>query len=85
MGAFSNLAASQMTMMTGMLKDGSYHSIDRETMEKVLGPSRLRSLKDMLHWHVVTGMLLGGSRVFSMLPLTTLLCWLLQADVPAIE
>jgi hypothetical protein len=43
MGAFSNFAASQMTMMTGiMLKDGSCYSIDRETMEKVMCPSRLR-------------------------------------------
>jgi hypothetical protein len=49
MGAFSNLQpASQMTM-TGMLKDGSCCSIDRETMEKVLGPNRLcRRSKDML-------------------------------------
>ena len=44
MGAFSNLGASETTM-TGMLKDGSYYTIDRETMEKVLGPSRLRKIE----------------------------------------
>jgi hypothetical protein len=46
MGAFLKLAASQMTMR-GMLKDGSCCSIDQETMEKALGPSRLRRSKDM--------------------------------------
>jgi CRP-like cAMP-binding protein len=47
MGAFSNHGASKTTM-TGMFKSGSYYTIDRATMEKVLGPSRLRRLKDML-------------------------------------
>jgi hypothetical protein len=57
MGAFSNLGASKTTM-TGMFKGGSYYTIDRATMEKVLGPSRLRRLKDMLKlvrrdWNII--------------------------------
>jgi hypothetical protein len=34
--------------MTGMFDGGSYYTIDRATMEKVLGPGRLRKLKDSL-------------------------------------
>jgi hypothetical protein len=44
---FRNGKASSQTM-TGMFDGGSYYTIDRATMEKVLGPGRLRKLKDSL-------------------------------------
>jgi CRP-like cAMP-binding protein len=46
--SFSRNGKVSSQIMTGMFDGGSYYTIDRATMEKVLGPSRLRKLKDSL-------------------------------------
>jgi protein kinase A len=91
--SFSRNGKASSQTMTGMLDGGSYYTIDRATMEKVLGPGRLRKLKDCLKLvrpsprfrmagHGRKKLLFSRGYCFSEFGLTLSFVLFLQADVP---